>query len=91
MTKNKKPGLPPESKKVPIIGQEFTDKDRRIIDTAVQAIVEKVEPLLNGLGQMVEDCGRRVTVIEEMVNATLVDILAKRVEERLSKLESPGK
>ena len=65
--------------KVPIIGQEFTEKDKRLIDTAVQGMIQKVEPMLNGIGQMVDELGRRVAVVEEMVSATLVDTIAKRV------------
>lgn len=91
MPKNKKTGIPSDSKKVHIIGEQLTEKDKRLIDTAVQGMIQKVEPLLNGMGQMLDAMDKRVQILEELVNATLVDILAKKVEERLSKLESPGK
>ena len=67
---------------VPIIGQ-LNDKDRKVIDTAVNGMIQKVEPMLNGLGGMVEELGRRVAVVEEMVSATLVDTIATRVGEVL--------
>lgn len=67
---------------VPIIGQ-INEKDKKVIDTAVNGMIQKVEPMLNGLGQMVEELDRRVAVVEEMVSATLVDTIAKRVGEKL--------
>ena len=82
MPKDKNPGLPVGSRKVPIIG-ELNDKDKKVIDTAVNGMIQKVEPMLNGLGQMVEELGRRVAVVEEMVSATLVDTIATRVGEVL--------
>lgn len=69
--------------KLPIIGDQFTERDKKLIDTAVQGMIGKVEPMLNGIGQMVDEVGRRVAVIEEIVNGALVDVLAKRIEDKL--------
>lgn len=66
MPKDKNPGMPVGSKKVPIIGQKFTEKDNEIINAAVKAIVERVEPILNGIGNMCEDLRQRVAVLEEV-------------------------
>lgn len=66
MPKDKNPGMPTGSKKVPIIGQKFTEKDNEIINAAVQAIVQKVEPILNGIGGMVDAMDKRVAVLEEV-------------------------
>lgn len=66
MTKDKNPGMPVGSKKVPIIGQKFTEKDNEIINAAVKAIVERVEPILNGIGNMVDSIDKRLAVVEEV-------------------------
>ena len=83
MPKNKKTGIPSDSKKVHIIGEQLTEKDKRLIDTAVQGMIQKVEPLINGMGQMLDAMDKRVQILEEMVSATLVDILAKRIGDKL--------
>lgn len=87
MTKDKNPGMPTDSKKVPIIGQKFTEKDNEIINAAVQAIVERVEPILNGIGGMVDAIDKRLQIVEEIVNGALVDVLAKRVRDELKRVE----
>lgn len=57
---------PPKDKNIHIIGNKFTEKDNEIINAAVNAIIEKVEPILNGIGQMVDSIDKRLAIVEEV-------------------------
>ena len=80
-----KPRVP--QTKVPIIG----DKNKAQSEEFVRQIMGYLDPILQQILTSIDTLERRVTVVEEISSATLVDTLAKKVGERLDKLERPGK
>jgi len=76
MTENKKQGVPDG---LPIIGKE-EDKAKEMSI----AILNALKPTIDNFLHAVEETQRRLAVIEEIVNGALVDVLAKRVTEKLA-------
>ena len=75
MSKDTKQGVPDG---LPIIGEEDKTKE------AVMAILNSLKPTIDNFLQAVEEVQTRLAVIEEIVNGALVDVLAKRIEDKLS-------
>ena len=82
MTKKpEKPRVP--SSKVPIIGQskDLASKDRDV--ALVNTILAQIDPVMQKILEGIDTLERRVAIIEEMVSATVVDILAKKVYDEI--------
>lgn len=75
---DKKKGIP-KGKGLPMIGKPKKTE----IQEAIQQLVQYLDPIIGGMGQQIEAMDRRLGVLEEMVSATIVDILAKKVEAKL--------
>lgn len=75
---DKKKGIP-KSKGLPMIGKPKKTE----IQEAIQQLVQYLDPIISALGNQVEAMDRRLSVVEEMVSDTIVEILAQRVEKKL--------
>ena len=67
-----------QRRKVPTIGAKQSE-----VQQSIQQLVEFLEPILGQLSAQIEDLQLDMAVVKRMVNATVVDILAKRVENKL--------
>ena len=83
-TMNKKQGIP-RGKGLPTIG---ASKDRDV--ALVNTILAQIDPVMQKILEGINTLERRVAIIEEMVSATIVDILAKKVYDEIqNKLNYP--
>ena len=63
---------------VPVIGEKGNNRE------AVNAILNALKPTIDGFLLAVEEVQGRLGIIEELINGVLVDILAKRIEDKLN-------
>lgn len=74
---DKKQGIP--KTKVPIIGGTEKAKSEEF----VRQIMNYLDPIMNNILQSIDGLERRTGIIETIINGALVDILAKRVGDKL--------
>jgi len=93
MTQQKKIKVPRTNVKgIPEIGKgSSAERDQRLI----QAFFQQLDPILSTLSGVIEEIQRRVAVLEEVKSMipSKIEVVIKNdnLEERIKKLESPGK
>lgn len=65
----------------PIIGGDI--KSKKLIEDALNVFVERLDPIMNNLGQAIAEIQGRLTQLEDLVHGALVDILTERIRKKL--------
>lgn len=89
---NKKPVPKVPQSKIPILGQTASNEEviKNAIDEALATLTQHLDPILQNLGGAIKELQGRLAVVEEMVSATVVDILSKKVYDKIqNKLNYP--